>query len=64
VTDTQDKAVAGARLRLTAAAGGEPKETASDPDGRFVFPSVQPGNYEIAAAATGFADTKRTLHLV
>ncbi len=63
VTDTQNKPVAGARLRLTTASGGEPKETATDPDGRFVFPSAQPENYQITAAATGFSDTKRTLRL-
>jgi hypothetical protein len=63
LTDTQGKPVARAKLRLTAASGAKTREATSDPDGKFVFTSVLRGEYEISAAAPGFAEAKKTLHL-
>ena len=63
LTDTQDKPVAGAKLRLTATSDAKTIEATSDADGRFTFPSVSQGDYEISAAAPGFAETNKTLHL-
>jgi len=63
LTDPQGKAVAGARLRLTATFGGKTAEAATDLEGRFTFPSVAPGDYEVNASAAGFDVAKRTLRL-
>jgi hypothetical protein len=63
LTDPQAKPVPGAKLRLTAGSGAPTSEATSDPDGRFVFPSAPRGDYEISAAAPGFAEARRTLHL-
>jgi hypothetical protein len=63
LTDPQDKPVAGAKLRLTATTGAKTIEATSNADGRFTFPSVSQGYYEIGAAAPGFAETSKTLHL-
>jgi hypothetical protein len=63
LTDPRGAAVAGAKLRLRAASGAEMAEAASDPDGRFDFPSVAQGGYEIAASAPGFDEVKKALHV-
>ena len=63
LTDPQGAAVAGAKLRLTAASGAKIAEAASDPDGRFAFPSVSQGDYEISASAAGFDEVEKTLHV-
>jgi len=63
VTDPQGQAVAGAALRLTNAFGGKTVEATSDLEGRFAFPSVPPGDYEVSASAPGFDAAKRALHL-
>src|SRR5215469_15065518 len=62
VTDPQGKAVAGAKLSLTAP-GHNSIETSSAPDGAFAFPSIAPGQYNLEATASGFAQTRRTIHL-
>jgi hypothetical protein len=63
LTDTQDRPVAGAKLRLTPARGGAANQIASDDGGGFVFPSVPPGDYQITAAAPGFIDTKKAVQV-
>jgi hypothetical protein len=61
LADTQNKPVAGARLRLKAVSETKAIEAISDSEGRFEFRSVEPGNYEISATARGFVETKRVL---
>ena len=63
LTDPQGAAVAGAKLRLTGPCGAPAAEAASGPDGRFAFPSIAPGDYEISASAPGLEDVKKTLHV-
>jgi len=63
LTDTQGKPVAGAKLGITATSVATAIEVTSDAGGRFTFPSMSPADYEISAAAPGFAETKKTLHL-
>ncbi len=63
LTDTQGKPVARAKLRLAATAGERITEATSGPDGRFVFPSVPPGDYKISGAAPGFAEVEKPLRL-
>jgi len=63
LTDPQGEAGAGATLRLTNAFGAKMVEATSDLDGRFAFPFLPPGDYEVSASAPGFDATKRALHL-
>ncbi len=58
VTDAQGRPVGGATVRLVASS-----DTTSDADGKFAFPAVVPGDYQIRAIATGFAEVKKSLHL-
>jgi len=63
LADPQGEAVASATLRLTATSGAKTAEASTDLGGRFTFPSVPPGDYEINASAPGFDAAKRMLHL-
>jgi hypothetical protein len=63
LTDPQGQAVAGATLQLTATSGAKTAEASTDLGGRFTFPSVPSGNYEVTASAPGFDPAKRALHL-
>jgi len=63
LTDPQGATVAGAKLRLTAPSGAPAAEATSGPEGRFAFPYVAQGDYEICAAAAGFDEVKKTVHL-
>lgn len=63
LADMQARPVAGAKLRLTPAGGGVVDAVTSDDGGRFVFGAVPPGDYEITAAAPGFIDAKKAVHL-
>jgi hypothetical protein len=63
LTDPQGKPVPGAKLRLSASHGVSAVESTSDPRGRFLFFFVSQGDYEISAAARGFAEVTKTLHL-
>src|SRR5271166_460365 len=62
LTDPQGKPVVGATLDLSSGLDSA-AESASDPDGRFVFPSLAAGSYQLSARATGFADVNQTIHL-
>jgi hypothetical protein len=62
VTDTQDKPVAGAKLRLTLA-GGASIEVTSDASGQFDFAPAPQGDYHLVASAPGFLDVKKVIHL-
>lgn len=63
LTDTQARPVAGGKLRLSVLGGGASNEVTSDSNGRFVFPSVLAGDYQLVAVAPGFVDTKRAIQL-
>lgn len=59
LTDTQNRLVTGATVRLKAISETKAIETISNSEGRFDFRSVAPGNYEISATAPGFVETKK-----
>ncbi len=63
LTDTQGKPVSAAKLSLRIVSSATALESSTDSDGRFVFPVVSPGEYELTAVAPGFAEIKRTLHV-
>ncbi len=53
VLDPDGKAVPGARVLLQGADGRNPHTTQSDSQGRFRFPVVRPGLYDLRAQASG-----------
>lgn len=55
VTDPSGAAVAGATITLTNAATGLKRTTTSNGAGLYQFLDVPPGDYQLEAAATGFA---------
>src|SRR5271165_2857202 len=63
LTDLQNRPVAGAKLRLSGGGGTVMKESATNPDGRFVFLSLAEGTYHLSAAAAGFDDVEKTIRL-
>ena len=63
LTDPQGKSVAGAKLRLVSGRDFDPVESLSDPGGRFIFSSLAEGTYQLSAAATEFAEAKKTFHI-
>ena len=63
LTDTQDRPVAGAKLRLVSAIGGAAREVTTTVAGRFVFPSVPQGDYQLIAAKPGFVDANSPARL-
>ncbi|MDX1980412.1 MAG: carboxypeptidase regulatory-like domain-containing protein [Bryobacteraceae bacterium] len=54
VEDGQGAVVPGAKVVATGVATGVNHETVSGEDGRYVLPFLPPGDYRIAAEATGF----------
>lgn len=57
LTDPQGRPVAGGAIHLLSATPGATTfDATSDPNGRFVFPSVPAGDYTIDANAPGFAE--------
>ncbi len=63
LTDPQGKPVTGAKIRLTSRASGKITETASSPDGRFVFSSLPEGTYQLSATAVEFTKAAKEFHL-
>jgi len=61
LTDPQGRPVANARLTLAPGGGSAPRETRADGEGRYAFRGLPPGDYDLAAAAPGFVDVKRTV---
>jgi hypothetical protein len=58
VIDTQTRAgVAGAVITLKTAAAQRTRTVETGPDGRFEFLQIDPGQYTVAAAAAGFAES-------
>jgi outer membrane receptor protein involved in Fe transport len=54
VVDSHGDAVAGAEVELRNAATGASRRQSSDGEGRYAFPSVEPGEYSLAAGMKGF----------
>src|SRR3712207_1770231 len=64
VVDESQAAVVGATARLTNVATGVDRTTTTNEVGRFLFGSVQPGEYTLVLEATGFKKAERTsIHL-
>ena len=61
LTDAQDRVVPAAKLSLRMVSSATALESSTDSDGRFVFPAVSPGEYELTAAAPGFVEIKRAV---
>src|SRR5262245_32415996 len=63
VTDPTDAIVAGAQIAARQTDTNLPSTTSTDPDGRFRFPYLKPGAYEITVRTLGFADATRAVTL-
>ena len=57
VTDQQRAIVVGATIKLTDPSTGITLTTSSNDTGRYIFPNVSPGQYNISIAKTGFSTT-------
>lgn len=64
VTDPQGAVVPGAHVTARQLDTNITAETATDSDGRFRFPYLKVGRYEVKAHLQGFADRSRELQLV
>ncbi len=61
VTDQAGALVPGATVTATSVQTGQKRPVATtDNEGRFTILSLTPGNYEVTAIASGFAETKQT----
>lgn len=58
VTDSSGGAVGGANVTLTDKATNTPRTTTSNEAGRYVFPNLPPGTYEMSANKAGFRAAK------
>ncbi|MGE0451278.1 MAG: carboxypeptidase regulatory-like domain-containing protein, partial [Vicinamibacterales bacterium] len=63
VTDTQGASVPGAIVSVRQTATNLRTEAVTDSDGRFRFPYLGLGDYELGVSLSGFADVRRTLTL-
>lgn len=59
VTDKSDAAIAGATVKITNKATNQSRETITNADGSFNFPTVQTGIYEVHVSKTGFKTLSR-----
>ncbi len=57
VTDSTGSIVAGAEVTLTRIATGESRHAATNNDGLYSFPLIEPGEYKISVGFTGFKST-------
>jgi hypothetical protein len=53
VLDSRGKAVAGASVTMQSATGGDPHATKSNAQGRFFFPELVHGYYDVRASSGG-----------
>jgi hypothetical protein len=60
VLDATQAAVANARVTATERTKKTVLTTVTDAEGRFVFPQVLPGTYDVAVVATGFKRLDKT----
>lgn len=60
LTDTSGAVVQGAKVTLLDEQKGYQFTTSSDKDGRYLFASIPPGMYSVAAEMSGFEKTVRT----
>jgi len=63
LTDPQGSVVAGATVRLLRPADQAHREAQTDPQGRFSFANVEPGEYRLIAEYPGFASVTETVAL-
>lgn len=63
VTDSSGAAVAGASIIARQVETNVSNTTTTDQEGRFRFPYLKPGPYEIKIHSAGFSDTTRTVAL-
>ncbi len=63
VTDPQGKAVAGAEVTLVRRSDVFQMENKTDGQGRFLFPSVEAGEYRLTAEAAGFPSVSRDIRV-
>ena len=63
VTDPQGAVVPGAQVTARETETNVTRETVTDRDGRFRFPYLKVGRYEITVRLQGFADATRALTL-
>jgi hypothetical protein len=61
ITDPQGTPVAGATVRLSQDGDQPVRWTPTDPEGQFVFHSLTPGVYKLAATAPGFVGVNRSV---
>ncbi len=54
VTDPQGGVVPGSSVTLTNVATGSQRSIVTDDEGRYVFPQIAPGNYDLKASLDGF----------
>jgi len=58
VTDPSSAAVAGATVTLTDVTTNTSRSLQTNADGRYVFPAVPPGTYDLTVTAKGFRESK------
>ena len=63
VTDPSDAVVSGAQVTARETETNLSSSTTTDQEGRFRFPYLKPGQYEISVRAPGFAEIKRAVTL-
>src|SRR5262245_39205227 len=63
ITDAQGAVVPGAQVTARDTEAGVTTETVSDAEGRFRFPYLRVGQYEVKVHVPGFADSTRSVRL-
>jgi Carboxypeptidase regulatory-like domain len=61
VTDSSGAAIADASVTLTDKATNTRRATASNEVGRYIFPNVPPGSYDLTVNKSGFRNTKTSI---
>ena len=59
ITDPSGALVPGATVRVTDEGTSQSRETATNAQGYYVFPSLRPSNYSVTVEASGFAVSTR-----